>query len=117
MFMPATKSHSLIVSSKPPEARILPSGLNATEVTKSVCPPPGVALNLGSWAERGDAPASPTTAISSQKIRFIVYPPILNRDFFTHLHDYFLGLSSFLNEREKACSPRASKPFNVSSIH
>src|SRR5207248_1856055 len=30
--------HSLIVSSSPPEARVLPSGLYATDCTPAVCP-------------------------------------------------------------------------------
>src|SRR5262245_61955615 len=33
-----TTSHSLMVLSRLPEARRFPSGLNATEVTASVCP-------------------------------------------------------------------------------
>src|ERR1700677_3102721 len=37
-FLVAGMSHSLTVSSKLPDAKSRPSGLNATECTKSVCP-------------------------------------------------------------------------------
>ena len=38
MFLPEATSHSMIVLSRLPVARVLPSGLNATDATPCACP-------------------------------------------------------------------------------
>src|SRR5438477_11574371 len=54
-------SHSLIVLSGLPEPSVLPSGLYATDRTRSVCPR-RVACSLGSCADKGDIARSPRQA-------------------------------------------------------
>jgi hypothetical protein len=73
VLLPLAMSHSFIVLSSLPEAKVVPLGLKARANTPWVWPL-SVSRNLGSWADSGEADANPTQA--SQNIRFTAHLPL-----------------------------------------